>query len=136
VARGPVVVFTFELAALPDWQREYLREGLEVEQPRFPPVEKVAELLGGRSRIEHIATPADCADGFFEAFWNRPEQLLDPRVRASQSMWALLRSGVEQRIVDRLRTALESGAWDQSHGHLRQLDEFDGALRLVVSDDG
>ncbi|MDQ6841790.1 MAG: hypothetical protein M3025_05125, partial [Actinomycetota bacterium] len=34
--------------------------------------------------------PADCKDGFFEAYWRRPEALLDPAVRASQSMWALL----------------------------------------------
>lgn len=30
--------------------------------------------------LETIPTPADCADGFFEAFWNRPEALLDPAV--------------------------------------------------------
>jgi ubiquinone/menaquinone biosynthesis C-methylase UbiE len=29
VARGPVVVFTFELDALPAWQLDFLREGIE-----------------------------------------------------------------------------------------------------------
>src|SRR5919198_1296411 len=47
VARGPVVVFTFDLDALPAWQREYLREGLDIERPRFPAVEDVAAALGG-----------------------------------------------------------------------------------------
>jgi hypothetical protein len=42
--------------------------------------------------------------------------------------------GEEERIVTRLREALESGAWDAEHGHLRRLDSFDGALRLVVSE--
>ena len=133
VARGPVVVFTFELAALPAWQQEFLREGLVIERPRFPAIDDVARWLGGSTRIERIPTPADCMDGFFEAFWNRPEALLDPQIRASQSMWTLLEPGVEERIVERLRVALESGAWDAQHGHLRALDSFDGALRLVIS---
>jgi hypothetical protein len=134
VARGPVVVFTFDLESLPAWQLEFLREGIERERPRFGPIEAVAEGLGGRTRIERIPTPADCADGFFEAFWNRPEALLDPAIRASQSLWALLDPGAEERIVARLADALESGAWDAEHGHLRGQASFDGSLRLVISE--
>jgi SAM-dependent methyltransferase len=134
VARGPVVVFTFDLDRLPPWQLDYLGEGVDLERPRFGPIEEVAEDLGGGTRIETIPTPADCEDGFFEAFWNRPEALLDPGVRASQSMWELLDDGVEERIVERLRTDLASGAWDERHGHLREMDSFEGSLRLVVSE--
>jgi hypothetical protein len=46
-------------------------------------------------------------------------RLLDPAVRASQSIWALLAPGVEELIVGRLAEALASGAWDAEHGHLR-----------------
>ena len=134
VARGPVVIFTFDLAALPAWQSDLLAEGLAIERPRFPSVDAVAEVLGARARVERIPTPARCADGFFEAFWNRPEGLLDPSVRGAQSMWTLLPPGAEARIVARLRTALESGAWDAEHGHLREQEAFDGSLRLVVSE--
>ncbi|HTA14508.1 MAG TPA: methyltransferase domain-containing protein [Solirubrobacteraceae bacterium] len=134
VARGVVVVFTFELDALPAWQQEYLSEGLIRERPRFPPIEEVVAALGGRTRIERIATPGDCTDGFFEAFWRRPERLLDPAVRGAQSMWALLEPGAERRMVERLAAALESGAWDAEHGYLREQDSFDGALRLVISE--
>lgn len=134
VARGPVVVFTFELAHLPAWQLEFLRQGVEKEQPRFPALRDIAATLGGRTRIEHIPTPGDCVDGFFEAFWRRPEMLLDPEIRGAQSVWALLEPEEEQRVVDRLAAALESGAWDAEHGHLRARESFDGALRLVVSE--
>ncbi len=134
VARGPVVVFTFELDELPAWQRDYLAEGVTLERPRFPSLDLVANALGGQTRIEHIPTPGDCADGFFEAFWNRPERLLDPAVRAAQSMWALLPPGGESEIVERLGDALRSGAWDAEHGHLREMDAYDGALRLVISE--
>jgi SAM-dependent methyltransferase len=133
VARGPVVVFTFDLDALPQWQQDHLHEGLVIERPRFPAITDVAAALGGRTRVEHIPTPGDCEDGFFEAFWRRPEALLDPAIRASQSMWTLLEPGVEERIVARLDEALSSGAWDAEHGHLRELDSYDGALRLVIS---
>lgn len=134
VARGPVVVFTFELDGLPAWQHEYLHEGLVLERPRFPAIDDVAAALGGRTRVERIPTPGNCQDGFFEAFWRRPEALLDPAVRSAQSMWALLEPDMEQRIVDRLSDALDSGAWDAEHGHLRERESFDGALRLVISE--
>src|SRR5947209_6987596 len=106
VARGPVVVFTFELESLPAWQRQYLAEGLAIERPPFPSMERIASALGGRTRIERLPTPGDCVDGFFEAFWRRPEALLDPAVRASQSMWALVEPGVESLILSRLSNAL------------------------------
>ncbi|HWX96350.1 MAG TPA: methyltransferase domain-containing protein [Solirubrobacteraceae bacterium] len=134
VSRGPVVIFTFELDDLPPWQQEFLREGLVIERPRFPLIEDVAAALGGRTRVERIPTPGDCVDGFFEAFWRRPEALLDPSIRGAQSMWRLLDPGVEDRIVDRLAAALSSGAWDAEQGRLREQDSFDGALRLVISE--
>jgi SAM-dependent methyltransferase len=134
VSRGPVVVFTFELDALPAWQREFLHEGLVKERPRFPAIQDIAGALGGQVRVEQLPTPGDCVDGFFEAFWRRPEALLDPAVRAAQSMWALLDPGIEQAIVTRLADALESGVWDDEHGYLREQDSFQGALRLVISE--
>jgi SAM-dependent methyltransferase len=134
VARGPVVVFTFELDHLPEWQLEYLHEGVAKELPRFPAIDDVAAALGGRTRVERIPTPGDCTDGFFEAFWRRPEELLDPEVRSAQSVWALLEPEVEERIVERLAGALDCGAWDAEHGHLRERESFDGALRLVISE--
>jgi SAM-dependent methyltransferase len=134
VSRGPVVILTFELDGLPAWQQEFLHEGLVIERPRFPAIEDIASALGGHTRVERIPTPGDCVDGFFEAFWRRPEALLDPSIRSAQSMWRLLDPGVEVRIVQRLAAALESGGWDAEHGHLREQESFDGALRLVISE--
>ena len=94
----------------------------------------VAAALGGRTRVERVPTPGDCTDGFFEAFWRRPEALLDPAVRGAQSMWALLDSGQEQRMIERLAAALDDGAWDAEHGHLRHQDSYQGALRLIISE--
>jgi SAM-dependent methyltransferase len=134
VARGPIVVFTFELDALIPWQLDYFAEPLALERPRFGTVEEVAAELGGATRIETIPTPADCTDGFFEAFWNRPEAILDPTVRASQSIWQLVEPGVEERIAARLAADLESGRWDEEHGALRGQQSYAGSLRLVISE--
>lgn len=133
VARSRVVVFTFDLAALPAWQQTYLAEGLAREIPRFPSMDQIAAALGGEVTVQHIPTPSDCVDGFFEAFWNRPEALLDPEVRASQSMWALVGPEVESRLISQLRDDLDSGEWDRQHGHLRELSSFDGSLRVLTS---
>jgi SAM-dependent methyltransferase len=134
VARGPVVVFTFELRDLIAWQRDYFAAPIALEQPRFGTVEEVAAELGGEVRVERMPTPADCTDGFFEAFWNRPELLLDPTVRASQSIWELLEPGVEEQIIERLGADLASGQWDEEHGALRQMPSYEGSLRLVISE--
>lgn len=134
VARGPVVVFTFELRCLIAWQRDYFEQAVAIEQPRFGTLEEVAAELGGKVRIESIPTPADCTDGFFEAFWNRPEALLDPAVRSSQSIWELLEPGAEERIFERLDADLTSGRWDEEHGALRALPSYEGSLRLVISE--
>lgn len=134
IARGPVVVFTFDLTDLIAWQRDYFAEAVAIEQPRFGTVEEVAAELGGGVRVETIPTPADCTDGFFEAYWNRPEPLLDPTVRASQSIWQLLEPGVEEQIMDRLATDLESGRWDEENGGLREMPSYEGSLRLVISE--
>jgi SAM-dependent methyltransferase len=133
VARDRVVV-TLDMETTPAWYLNYFAEGIEIERPTFPSIELVANGLGGTIRIEQIPTPADCVDGFFEAFWNRPEQLLDPEIRASQSFWAVAGPDAEKRMIDRLAADLESGAWDAEHGHLRELSEFDGGLRLVISE--
>jgi SAM-dependent methyltransferase len=134
VARGPVVVFTFELDTLIAWQRDYFAAAIAVEQPRFGTPEEVAAELGGATRIETIPTPADCTDGFFEAFWNRPEDMLDPTVRASQSIWELVDQATVDGMFARLAADLESGRWDAEHGALRERDSYEGSLRLVISE--
>lgn len=38
--------------------------------------------------MEPVLIPWDCADGFFEAYWRRPEAYLDENVRRGVSVWA------------------------------------------------
>lgn len=134
VARGPVVILTFDpLVKREFWLlAEYLPETAELDQQIFPPPERVVQILGG-GRVDSVPIPADCHDGFLEAFYARPELYLDPAVRRAQSGWGRLARGVEDRAVAALSADLESGAWDERHGEMRGLASYDGGLRLVIS---
>ena len=77
--------------------------------------------------------PADCVDGFAGCYWNRPEAYLRDDVRNAMSCFATLGPDIEARGVASVRADLESGRWDERHGHLRDLDEIDVGYRLVVA---
>ncbi|MBL6277062.1 class I SAM-dependent methyltransferase [Micromonospora fiedleri] len=133
VARGPVVVLTFDGAALDRfWLAEYAPELIAVECRRYPAISTIAEVIGTEVSVIEVPIPVDCVDGFTEAYYARPERLLDPAVRAAQSAWGFVDEAAIARAVERLRDDLDSGAWDARHGHLRAQPTFNGSLRLIV----
>jgi hypothetical protein len=77
-----VVVFTFELEALPAWQLEFLAKVIDADGPRFPSLDEVAATLGGRTRVERIPTPADCVDGSSRRSGTVPNACSIPRSAA------------------------------------------------------
>lgn len=134
VSRGPVAVLTFDAEALGEfWLAHYAPELIEVERSRYPSVDRIVEVLGGRGEVTRVPIPLECTDGFAEAYYGRPERLLDERVRRAQSGWAFLEPGVEDRSMQHLLRDLESGDWDAEHGELRTAPTYDGSLRLVVA---
>jgi SAM-dependent methyltransferase len=131
VARGPVAVLTFDGDALDRfWLADYAPQLIEEERRRYPAVAAVAAALGSSAEVIDVPVPIDCSDGFTEAFYARPESLLDPAVRAAQSAWNFVAD--PEAAVTRLRADLASGAWDVRYGHLRTQPSFAGSLRLVV----
>lgn len=134
VARGRVVVLTFDVSATGgSWLlSDYLPEAQADDAARFPAITDIAAALGGAD-VQEVPIPADCTDGFFHAYFARPEAYLDPAVRAAQSAWPRLPDGVEQRAVEMLSADLGSGAWDNRHGSIRGIGEYDGGLRLIVA---
>jgi SAM-dependent methyltransferase len=134
VARGPVVVLTFDPVALQrTWLTLYMADIAAAEAARFLPIETLCAHLGGDVEVRACRVPQDCTDGFMEAFYGRPEHFLDPRARAAQSAWAFAPEGAEARFVANLAADLESGAWDAQYGHLRTAPFFDGSLRLLIA---
>ncbi len=134
VARGPVVILTFDGDAMARfWLHEYVPEVFAAERARDPGIERVARVLGGQVTVTEVPIPIDCVDGFIEAFYARPEALLDPLVRRAQSAWAFVAPDVVERGLARLSDALASGEWDARHGHLRTQPSYIGALRLITA---
>jgi hypothetical protein len=113
---------------------DYLPELGDIEDDRAPAPAWVAGMLGGRTHIETVPVPADCTDGFQNAYWRRPEAYLDANVRACTSTLAVLDPVVLDRGLERLADDLGSGAWHARHRHLLELDELDGGYRLVVAE--
>jgi SAM-dependent methyltransferase len=135
VAKGPVVILTFDGPALHDfWLHAYIPELFEAENARDPGVDRVAGILGGKATITAVPIPIDCVDGFVEAYYARPEAFLDPAIRAAQSVWAFADPAAVERGLDQLEADLESGEWDARHGHLRTQPTYTGALRLLQVD--
>ncbi|MGF7239319.1 MAG: class I SAM-dependent methyltransferase [Frankia sp.] len=133
VSRGPVVVLSIDAVALGSfWLAEYVPELFAAERRRFPTVEHLVDVLGPAT-VTTVPVPIDCVDGFSEAYYGRPERLLEPAVRSAQSGWAFVDPAATRRGVERLRADLSSGAWDARYGALRAQPEFAGSLRLVTA---
>lgn len=134
VARGPVVILTCDPAALRrSWLNDYAPDVIATEASRYPAVSDVEAGLGGTVTIEQLPIPLACVDGFSEAYYGRPEALLDPGARRANSAWSFVSHDTVDRFERNLRSDLASGGWDDRYGHLRTQRTFDGSLRLIVS---
>jgi SAM-dependent methyltransferase len=106
--------------------------------------ERAGLLAGGRwtltelaasigARVEPVLVPWDCADGFYEAYWRRPEVYLDEDVRRGMSIWARIGPVAEQRAVRNLRADLASGRWAEINHDLVDLDAAELGVRLLIA---
>lgn len=133
VTCGSVVLLVCDPALMMDyWLSDYIPEVRETEARRFPPIERIIEALGGSVAVESVPVPLNCADGFNEAYYGRPEMFLDAQARLACSSWSLVAQSAVDRFVRALTEDLQSGAWDRKYGHLRSQPYFHGPLQLVV----
>jgi len=134
VAREQVVVLTCDPDRLgSSWLAEYAPEVLAVEAERYPSLDRLRDGLGGRVQSAVVPIPLDCADGFNEAYFGRPEAMLDRTARRVCSAWGFVPGEVHERFERDLRRDLADGSWDRRHGHLRSQPSFAGSLVLVVA---
>ena len=133
VTSGPMVIMTFDLDALKRyWLYDYVPELPASDIARFPTIDQLRKMLGEIELIT-VPIPLNCVDGFQEAFYGRPELLLDPAIRKAQSGWSFVSEEVQERFVREITDDLQSGEWDRKYGHFRTQPFFEGALRLVVA---
>ncbi len=133
VARQRIVVVAFDPEVLWDlWiVRDYFPEMVQAKSdPTSSP--RLAAALPAAKELP-LPVPRDCSDYFFAALWARPELFFDAEVVKPMWVWQRLSEEARQEGRGRLAADLESGAWDERFGHLRETQELDVGLRLVVS---
>ena len=129
-----VVVFLFDTSDTDQFwlTRDYLPEFAALRGSRvLASLNELAGAIGGRT--EPVPIPWDCADGFFEAYWRRPEAYLDENVRRGTSVWDALGPDVEERAVHGLRDDLASGRWAERNRDIVHLDEAELGARLLIA---
>jgi hypothetical protein len=109
--------------------RDYLTEFAAAASTR-PTLAERARVLS--ATITPVEIPWDCRDGFFHAYWRRPDAYLDPHVRANTSVWARYGVDAERRAISALRADLDSGVWHARNANLLTLDNADLGARLLV----
>lgn len=132
VARRRVVVVTFDLdVAHEHWiVRDYLPEIVPPNTRSFPSMTELLGTLPGAT-VQPLLVPRDCTDRMLATLWARPEQYLDPQVRAATSAWNQVPRAAAARALRQLRRDLASGTWDERYGHLRTTPVWDVGVRLV-----
>ncbi|EKE44922.1 hypothetical protein OCGS_0957 [Oceaniovalibus guishaninsula JLT2003] len=130
VARGPVVILTYDPAFRDFWLFDYFPEIAALDEGQMPPMDAFGQWFG-LVEIRPVPIPQDCTDGFLAAYWRRPAAYLDPHVRGTMSsFWKI---GDVTAGLDRLRSDIETGEWTRRHGDLRDLDRRDCGYRLIVT---
>ncbi len=127
-----VVVFLFDTSDTTQFwlTRDYLPEFAALRACKV--LASLTELAGSiGARTEPVPIPWDCADGFFEAYWRRPEAYLDENVRRGVSVWDAVGPAVEQRVVEGLGRDLASGRWIERNRDLLELDTAELGARLL-----
>lgn len=84
------------------------------------------------AEVRALQVPHDCTDGFFAAYWRRPEAFLVPAVREAISGLALLDQALVDRAVARLAADLQDYSWAERYAELLGRDALDCGYRLVV----
>jgi SAM-dependent methyltransferase len=130
VARRVVV---FQFGAGPDrfWlTRDYLPEFARLAAGG-PTLADRARAIG--ARMEPVPIPWDCADGFFHAYWRRPEAYLLPEIRRGTSVWARVGPDAERRAITNLRADLGSGYWSERNADVLASHTAELGARLLLA---
>src|SRR4029453_9293732 len=72
--------------------------------------------VGRGTQVTTVPIPLDCTDGFNDAYYGRPEMLLDPAARLACSAWSFVEPAAVARFEASLARALAAGTWDARHG--------------------
>ena len=137
VARKRVLVVNMEPAmAERFWlTRDYLPAFMDLVPQRYREhgywSSELAGLLGD-AKIDTLPVPHDCHDGFYQAYWRRPDAYLDETVQQSISVFHSLSADAVHSGLERLRADLDDGFWQNRNGDLLDRQDLDLGMRLAL----
>ncbi|HEY4200824.1 MAG TPA: class I SAM-dependent methyltransferase [Devosiaceae bacterium] len=133
VTRGAVLILSCDPELVQHfWLNDYAPLVLSTEARRYPSMRAIAGAFAGGADVLPVPIPLNCRDGFNEAYYGRPEMLLQDGARKANSAWSFVDAEIARGYVFHLGDDIETGVWDRKHGHLRTQPAFEGSLRLVV----
>lgn len=130
VAKHQVVLLTWVGFGQDFWLLDYLPQIREIDEPLFPSIDELAQILGPL-RVIPVPIPHDCTDGFLCAYWRRPHAYLDEGVRTAISTFSRIRD--PEGGLHRLEKDLRSGEWENRYDHLFHSESMDYGYRLVIT---
>ena len=123
------VAITWDPQSDPFWlTRDYFPEIHEMDKRIFPDLEAFNEHFDD-VKITPLPIPSDCQDGFFAAFWQRPEAYLSQQVRQSMSPFAKIKNLTEG--LQKLEDDLASGVWAKNNHPILGLSALDTGYRII-----
>lgn len=133
VARKKIIIMTFD----PDevhkfWLADYIPQMVTSDKARLPKIDFLVKSLGGKCEDNIVPIPANCTDGFNEAYYARPGKFLKNEVRRSQSFWDYMDKETELKAVEKLKEDIDSGKWNRKYGYLLKQEFYEGAIRLII----
>jgi SAM-dependent methyltransferase len=139
VARRRIVLFNADPGQADRFwvTTEYLPEFLELIPARYRVpgawADEFRDVLG-EVKLTPVPVPHDCRDGFYGAYWRRPDAYLDPEVRAGISVFAQVSSAAADRAVDALGADLATGRWKERHRELLSKDELHLGFYVITAE--
>jgi len=135
---GPLLIFTFDYSRLDcPWFGGYFPTIWNAAVSSISPLPDSVELMKVITErtveIVPLKLPSDLKDMFLLAGWQRLEVYLDPNVRAGMSIFATGNDADIAAGVARLQSDLESGRWDEQHGSVRKLTDFDAGYYFILA---
>lgn len=131
VATEKFVAITWDPHAEPFWlTRDYFPEIHEADRQIFPDLDELT-LYFDNVVMRPLPIPSDCQDGFFAAFWQRPEAYLRPEVRQAMSPFAKIENLAEG--LQKLEADLAGGAWAEKNQAILDASSLDVGYRIITA---
>ena len=125
------VTITWDPEAKPFWlTRDYFPEIHEMDIQIFPTIEELKKHFD-QVIAKPLFVPHDCRDGFFAAFWRRPEAYLSEKVRKSMSPFAKVNNLTAG--LQKLKADLEDGSWQKKNKSILNSASLDVGYKIVTA---